>query len=508
MAGVEDLAAQASDTSVVVIGGGVAGLVAALECAKVGIRVTVVEASDRVGGVVRSAEVAGITIDAGAESFATRGGTVRALIDELGLGAAVVSPNPGRAWVAGLPGGGAAPLPAGGVLGIPANPWADDVRRIIGWSGAWRAYLDRLRPPLTIGHQRSLGTLVRTRMGERVLDRLVAPVTSGVYSARPDDVDVDLAAPGLNAALTRTGSLSGAVGQLVGDRTTAPGAGVQGIDGGMARLPQALRDRLVQLGADVRTATTATALTRRDGGWTVTVETVAAGDDPSTGSGSGDGAGTGEAGSATTVELDADAVLVATPEAAARRLLAPVVPGLARESDEPPIVELVTLVLDAPALDARPRGSGVLTVPGSHTAKALTHSSAKWDWVSAAAPGLHVVRVSFGAQGEAPATAALDDADAAALALSEASALLGVALRPDQLRGAHRERYTQSQPASVIGRGALQRGARAAVHKVAGLGAAGAWLAGTGLAQVVPDAVREAERVRRGALFGATPLED
>ncbi|MFM9577963.1 hypothetical protein ACKI2A_48370, partial [Streptomyces turgidiscabies] len=81
----------------------------------------------------------------------------------------------------------------------------------------------------------------------------------------------------------------------------------------------------------------------------------------------------------------------------------------------------MTLVVDAPALDAAPRGTGVLTVPGSHVAKALTHSTAKWDWVrDATEPGIHVVRVSFGAQGEEPATAALDDDAAGALALSEA----------------------------------------------------------------------------------------
>jgi hypothetical protein len=42
----------------------------------------------------------------------------------------------------------------------------------------WRAYLDRLRPPLTIGRERSLGALVRSRMGARLRDRLVAPSLS------------------------------------------------------------------------------------------------------------------------------------------------------------------------------------------------------------------------------------------------------------------------------------------------------------------------------------------
>ena len=78
----DSIAEHAHETRVVVVGGGVAGLVAALQCAKVGMQVTVLEASDRLGGVVRETEVAGLRLDAGAESFATRGGHVRALIDD------------------------------------------------------------------------------------------------------------------------------------------------------------------------------------------------------------------------------------------------------------------------------------------------------------------------------------------------------------------------------------------------------------------------------------------
>jgi oxygen-dependent protoporphyrinogen oxidase len=478
------LAARASEPHIVVVGGGIAGLVAAHECAKVGLRVTVLEATDRVGGVVRSAEVGGLTLDVGAESYATRGGAVRSLLDDLGLAGAITTPNPEGAWLAGLPGGSAAPLPRGGVLGIPDNPWAPEVRRILGWAGVWRAYLDRIRPPLTIGHQHSLGALVRSRMGVRVLDRLVAPVTTGVYSARPDDIDVDIAAPGLNAALTRAGSLSGAVADLRAGRTTAPGGAVEGIVGGMGRLPEALAARLAELGADVRTGAEATGLRRSGAGWTVTLP-------------GGD-------------EMAADGVVVTAPEGPARALLAPVVPGLEAEAEPGPVVEVVTLVVErASALDGFPRGTGVLTVPGSSAAKALTHSTAKWRWLAETAePGVHVVRVSFGAQGEEPATAAMDDADAAHLALAEASALLGVALDPSQLRAARRERYAQAQPGAAIGRAARSAAARDAVREVRGLGVAGAWIAGTGLAQVVPDARAEADRLRGEVLWaGRSPAE-
>ena len=501
------LAAKAAEQHIVVVGGGIGALIAARECVKVGMRVTVLEQSAAVGGAIRRAELDGIVIDAGAESYATRGGRVRALLAELGLEDRIVAPAAGSAWLAGIPGVGAAPLPVGGILGIPGNPFQEDVRRIIGWSGVWRAYLDRIRPPLTIGHNRSLGALVSSRMGAKVRDRLVAPVTTGVYSASPEDVDVDVAAPGLNAALTSVGSLSGAVQALrqeAADRATratgggdggtparAPGSAVEGIAGGMTVLVDALVADIEKLGGVVRTGARVTSVSRGDDGWTVVVEPGA--DAHSAADPDADPDAT---------EYTADGLVVGTTERAARVLLESTAPALAEtEPADAPEIEIVTLLLAASALTGAPRGTGVLTVPGSHTAKALTHSTAKWEWLRAAAGDRHLVRVSFGAQGEPAATAALDDDQAARLALREASALLGVPLADRDLVAAHRARHVQSQPASIIGSAGRRDAARAAIRAVPGLAAVGAWLAGTGLAQVIPDARDEADRLRRELLW-------
>lgn len=81
-------------TAVVVVGGGVGGLVAARDLAKGGADVVLVEASDRLGGIVDRHTVAGIELDLGAESFATRGDTVGTLAIELGLGNEIVTPDP------------------------------------------------------------------------------------------------------------------------------------------------------------------------------------------------------------------------------------------------------------------------------------------------------------------------------------------------------------------------------------------------------------------------------
>lgn len=512
-----DLAARAAEMHVVVVGGGIGGLVAARECAKVGMRVTVLEAADGLGGAIRRVELEGVSVDAGAESYATRGGLVRALVEELGLADRIVTPQAGGAWLAGIPGVGAAPLPVGGILGIPANPFQDDVRRIIGWSGVWRAYLDRVRPPLTIGHQLSLGKLVASRMGVKVRDRLVAPVTTGVYSASPDDVDIDVAAPGLNSALTRVGSLSGAVQALrdaaaakssgASTEAKAPGAAVEGLSGGMSVLVDALAADLVSLGAEVRTGVRVRSVHKTAATWSLETEVAAPGGIPAIADDADALAAELHAAEIAAAEpviedITADAVIIATPESAARELLAAAVPALAEaEATSSPEIEIVTLLLDAPELEVAPRGTGVLTVPGSHTAKALTHSTAKWSWVRAAVGARQVVRVSFGAQGEPAATAELSDEAAADLARREAAALLGVAIAPEAVIASHRGRFVQSQPASIIGSGERRAAARAAITAVPGVATVGAWLAGTGLAQVIPDARDEADRLRRALLW-------
>ena len=68
----------------------------------------------------------------------------------------------------------------------------------------------------------------------------------------------------------------------------------------------------------------------------------------------------------------------------------------------------------------------MLAQPGLTRAKALTHASAKWEWVAQALPaGRHVVRLSY--------TLGSPDEDPSGHALVDASALLGVALTPQQV---------------------------------------------------------------------------
>lgn len=342
---------------VVVVGGGIAGLTAARRLSLTGHEVTVLEASDRFGGQLALHTVGGIRLDAGAESFATRGGTVARLVEALGLADDVVAPADAPAWLFRAD-GSAVPLPATSLLGIPGVPLAADVVAAIGRRAAWRAQLDTLLIGQVGSRSRTLGELVRRRMGRGVLDGLVAPVVRGVHSADPDELLLDAVAPGLRHAFLRDTNLAAAVRSLR-DPATA-GSQVAGIRGGVARLAEVLVADLEAFGVVLRTG-------------------------------------------ARVVDADRSGVTLAGGERVAGGVVI-AAPGVSTGGADAPggrRVTLVTLVVDAPELDGAPRGTGVLVAAGAGVAaRALTHVTAKWPWVAGLAEGRHVLRLSYDAADE------------------------------------------------------------------------------------------------------------
>ncbi len=444
----------------VVIGGGMAGLVAALELSCSGRTVAVLEASSSVGGAVARHTVGGLVLDAGAESFATARPAVSELVGALGLMDQVVHPNPAGAWVRHE--AGCAPLPTATLLGIPAHPLAADVRAVLGIAGSTRALLDRVLPTRVGAGELALGDLVRARMGSRVLRRLVDPVAGGVYSTDPDQLAVDIANPALRAALQFAGSLAGAVIRLRGT-APRPGSAVAGLRGGMAVLLDALLGRLTDAGVQVQRGAGATALRRNGTSWQVVA---------------------GES------RLDADLVVIAVPWTQAASLLAGLVPAAPADAWQTVPVTLVTLVVDQPDLDAAPRGTGVLV--SRHAvgvrAKALTHATAKWSYLAeAAGPGRHVLRLSYGRGSGDPCRpqASAGDESLVDTALADAAELTGVALDRRILIDAAAKIWRV--PGFRPDRAAQVSRLRAAVAMVPNVAVVGGHLAGTGLAAVIAD---------------------
>lgn len=424
----------------VVVGGGIGGLTAARDAARRGDAVVLLEAEERLGGMVTDVTVGGVRVDAGAEAYATRTDAVRELCTELGLAVAAPSGRPHIFW----PETGESWPVAEGLLGIPAS-LSDPALLAIAEEDRPTAAADVAAASAPRAARITVADLVSVHLGRAVVDRLVAPLTLGVYGMTPDRMPVAQFAPGLLEAVEREGSLVAAVASLTTGR-----ASVEQPVGGMFRLVGALAADLAALGADVRTSSRVAGLARDGDGWVV--DTIGG-------------------------SIRADRVVLAVPARVATRLLG----GLGVHVTPPrtSVSRNILLALRHPALAAAPVGSGVLLghPTPSLTAKALTHYTAKWPW--AAGDDVEIVRLAWPADRE----------PTVAEALADAATLTGVPLTDEHLAD-HANNAWKEMPRALApaDREALQE----AIAGLPGLSVTSAWLAGNGLGAVVADARRAA----------------
>lgn len=470
----------ATDVDAIVVGGGIAGLNAARVLAERGLAPMVLEARGRPGGLVFGDDLGGVAVDLGAESFAKRSVYTARLCDELGL--ELIDPS-GRSWI--WDRGRAFPIPHG-VLGIPTSLDDPDVIEALTPEGLERARADLSMGPDAGADCRDLASLVRVRLGDEVLDRLVTPVAGGVHSTNPARLAADVVTPGLRGRLAAEGSL---VAAAAAQRAAAPaGAVVSSVRGGLFRLTLALARRITDAGGEIWTKQLVTALCPAPGGWAVQVDAAGPSTDPAI-----VGAPAGQP-----ATITARRVLVALDGRAALGLLRGVPRLEVGDDDLPRGADLasIDIALDHPALDAGPRGSGLLVAPPDDgvrpdvAAKALTHYSIKWPWVHDDG-GPHVLRVSYG-RGPGTPTPTL------AGALTDASTLLGVPLTSGNVRAHRVVRFPNSLPPQTPAHRERVAALAASLETTPGLGVAGAWFAGTGLAAVLPQAEAAAGRLIEG----------
>src|SRR5262245_52314476 len=171
----------------VIIGAGISGLVAAHRLKKMGRDLLLVEIGAHAGGVIQSREVEGFLIECGPNSL--RGShEFLDLVEELNLTGELITADP-RA---------PAYVYAGGRLhAVPMSPPALVKTKLISNS----AKLRLLREPFVKARrgsvEESIASFVRRRLGDEVLERLVAPFLSGVYAGDPDELSVQACFPKL-----------------------------------------------------------------------------------------------------------------------------------------------------------------------------------------------------------------------------------------------------------------------------------------------------------------------
>lgn len=443
---------------VVVVGGGVAGLVAARDLAASGRDVLLLEGSPVLGGKLRGAEVAGQTVDVGAEAMIARRPEGLALA--AGLGAGLVHPTPATSGV--LSRGVVRAMPRS-LMGVPFDLDQLAASGVLSPEGVARATDETA---VAFDADVSVGDLVAARLGDELVDRLVEPLLGGVYAGHARRISAAAAVPQL-LAMARRGSLL----EQAAAVPLATGPVFATLPGGMGRLPGLLVDGG---GFEVRTSATVRALRRTPSGWALTVGPTTA---------------------AETVE--ADAVVVATPAAPAARLLADVVPdaaaGLATvEAASVAVVTLAFRAADVPEeLFDR---SGVLVPPVERrTIKATTFSFGKWEWVRELDPDLVFLRTSLGRHRE-EATLQADDDALVRVSLADLDAIAGITARPVDT---HVQRWGGSLPQYAVGHLDLVARVRAAVADQPGLAVCGATYDGVGIPAVIGSARRAVASVTR-----------
>jgi protoporphyrinogen/coproporphyrinogen III oxidase len=458
---------------IAVVGGGVAGLTAAYHAAVGGARVTLLEGSTDVGGKLRVSDIAGLPVDEGAEAMLARRPEGLELVRELGLGDRLVYPGTTSAAIWSR--GALHPMPGGHVMGVPADLSALARSRVLSATGLLRVPFDLVRPATPRGEDVSVAELVGARVGAEVVDRLVEPLLGGVYAGRADDLSFEATMPGLAQVSRGRRSLISAARTVREAAPKDPGPVFTTLSGGLGALAPALQARLGELDVTVRTETMVRELRRVADGWRLTLGPTR---EPEL--------------------LDADAVVLAVPARAARRLLRREVPVAAAEVEriDHTSMAIVTLAYAATAFPEPLRGSGYLVPAVESTGvKAVTFSTTKWPHLIDGAPGMVVIRCSIGRYGEEQLLQRPDD-ELTAMAMTELARTTGVIELPVAGRVT---RWGGALPQYSVGH--LDRVARirAAVAGVPALSVCGAAYDGIGIPACVGSA-RTAATVVLGSL--------
>lgn len=470
---------------VVVMGGGVSGLAAAhrlTELSRAGpseFRVTLLEASHRLGGVIATEHTGGLLLELGPDSCITDKPAALRLCERLGLAERLVVPRHGGLKLYTVHRQELTPLPEGFLLMAPTRVGPVLRSPLFSWRGKLRMALEPVLPRRSGEEDESLASFVRRRLGKEVLERVAQPLIGNIYAADPEALSLAAAMPrfpemerahrsvviGTRRAQTRRARTEGETGARWGLFVS--------IDGGMevlaSRLAERLGPRALRLGETVRDLRRNPA-TRR---WRVE---------------------TGRGG------FDADAVICALPAFAAADVLAALDGELARDLKEIPFSSTATVNLAYRRSDiAHPLDGYGFVVPHAErrTITACTFSSVKY--ANRAPEDVALLRCFAGG---ALQPRLLDQPDTVleARVREDLEALLGVSGSPTLCRTA---RYPDGMPQYNVGHLDRVERIEARLQRFPALALAGKSYRGVGIADCVQSGETAAERVADELARGA-----
>ena len=244
---------------VVVIGGGVAGLAAANSAVNAGASVLLIEASDKIGGVMQTEMDSGFLVEHGPTSMGGSPSTLK-LLGELGLQSQIVTPAAAAKcrYV----------VRDGAMHALPTSPPAMLRSRLLSTRAKARLLVEPLVARGTADGDESLADLVRRRFGREVLDFVVDPFVSGVCAGDATRLSKHFTLRTLDELEQQHGSvLLGAI-KRARSGAAAGSPHIISFRSGMQQLPAAL-GRKIESASDstVRVGARVTHVSQMEGGW-------------------------------------------------------------------------------------------------------------------------------------------------------------------------------------------------------------------------------------------------
>ncbi len=244
---------------VAIVGAGITGLTAASELAAAGHAVTVFEASDRVGGAIRTIQRDGWLAEAGPNTALLRDASLDPLLERAGLGSRLQIANAAAAkrFI----------VRHARPIALPSGPLGAITTPIFNFRGKLRVLAEPFIRQNRDNPDETLAAFARRRVGQEFLDYAVNPFVGGVYACAPEELCVRHALPRLWRLEQNHGSLvRGTIALLRAKRKS--GARTQtrlvSFAGGLGTLPHALA---AALGAAVRLRTELVGLEPGATGW-------------------------------------------------------------------------------------------------------------------------------------------------------------------------------------------------------------------------------------------------
>jgi oxygen-dependent protoporphyrinogen oxidase len=178
--------------NIAIVGAGVSGLSCAwyLERLLPNAHIDLIEASDRVGGVIQTHTESPFLAELGADNIATLAPDGLKLIESMGIRNEFVSPNPKYRFAQVVQAGRVYPIPNGFSLMQPTQMAAILMSPILSLSGRLRILGEYFVKARNINEDESVESFAVRRLGRECFDRLVEPIVGGIFTARSETLSM------------------------------------------------------------------------------------------------------------------------------------------------------------------------------------------------------------------------------------------------------------------------------------------------------------------------------